>query len=61
MKKTIKCPNCGKVCGEWEGDHINIKKIGLLIYEPSSVPRKCPNPKCGVVFDMVQVLNGSNS
>jgi len=56
--KQIRCPKCGKVVGEWEGDHINIKRIGLLVYGAGSMPRKCPNPRCGIVFDMIQALNG---
>lgn len=56
MKKPIKCPNCGKICGEWEGDHVNIKKVSLLVYNAKSMPKKCGN--CGHVFDMVQTVNG---
>ncbi len=49
----ISCPQCGKVVGERVGDHIEIKKINLMVYEAKSMPRKCP--RCGTIFDM---LNG---
>ena len=54
--KKIKCPECGKLCGEWDGDHVNIKKAKLLVYGAESMPRICP--RCGTLFDMVQLMNG---
>lgn len=54
MSEEIRCPNCGKILGEREGDHINIKKIDLLVYGADAMPRKCP--RCGTLLDMVKIL-----
>ena len=57
--EEIKCPKCGKVCGEWESDHVNIKRINLLVYGANAMPRKCPG--CGELFDedtITRLANG---
>jgi len=51
----ICCPKCGKVCGGWDGKHVRIDKLDLLVIGAMAMPKKCSDPECGYLFDMMQV------
>ena len=50
----IMCPRCGKVLGTREGLNVRIDKVGLLVIEAKSMPRRCGN--CGYLVDMVKYI-----